>query len=103
MFVYAPQRQMLPAMAFLMSSSVGLLEQRNRPHDLAAGAVAALIAVVLDKCCLHGVQIFRLSNAFNRGDLVALVHHCEGEAAVHAAAVHMHGACATLAVVAAFL
>ena len=81
----------------------GLLQQRHSAHDLAAGAVAALVAVVLHKSGLHGMQVAGLANAFDGGDLVALVHHRKREAAVHAATVHVHRAGAALAVIAAFL
>ena len=97
---------MLPDMACLISSSDGadgLLQQGHGAHDLAAGAVAALVAVVLHKGRLHRVQIAGLTDAFDGGDLVALVHHGEGKAAVDAAAVDVDRAGAALAVVAAFL
>ena len=97
---------MLPAMACLMSSSlgpIGSLSSASRAHDLAAGAIAALVAVVLHKGRLHGVQIVRLSQAFDGRDLVALVHYGERKTAVHAPPVDVHGACAALAMVAALL
>jgi len=81
----------------------GFPEQRDRGHDLAGGAIAALVGIVLDEGRLHGMQRAGLSDAFDRGDLVALVHHGEGEAGVHPLAVDVHGACAALAVIAAFL
>ena len=49
------------------------------------------------------MQVSGLPNAFDRRDFVALVHHREREAAVHAPAVHMDGAGAALPVIAAFL
>ena len=57
---------------------MGSFSKRNRAHDLAAGAIAALVSVVLHKSCLHGVQIAGLAEAFDGGDLVALVHDGEG-------------------------
>jgi len=81
----------------------GLLEQRDRGHDLAGRAIAALVAIVRDEGRLHGMQRPGLSDAFDRGDLVALVHYGEAQAGVHPHAVDMHGAGAALAVVAAFL
>src|SRR6266851_479496 len=81
----------------------GLLEQRDRRHDLAAGAIAALIGIVRDERRLHRMQGAGLSDTFYRRDLVALVHHGEAQARVHPPAVDMHGAGAALAVVAAFL
>ncbi len=80
-----------------------LLEQCDRAHDLAAGAVAALVSVVFHKSSLHSVQIARLSKAFDGGDLVAFVHHGKRKAAVHAAAVDVNRAGAALSVIAAFL
>jgi hypothetical protein len=56
---------------------------------------------VLDERGLHGVKVVGLADAFNGGDLVALMHDGEGQAAVHAAAVDVHRACAALAVIAA--
>ena len=81
----------------------GLFQQRHGAHDLAAGAVAALVAVVLHKGRLHGVQVAGLADAFDGRDLVAFMHHREREAAVHATSVHVDRAGAALAVVAAFL
>src|SRR5882672_3387861 len=46
-------------------------EQRDRRHDLAGGAIAALIRVVLDEGRLHRMQRARLSDAFDGRDLVA--------------------------------
>src|SRR6267143_3570969 len=81
----------------------GFLEQRDRGHDLAARAIAALIGVVRDECRLHRMQRAGLSDAFDRRDLVARVHDGQAEAGVHAPAIDMHGAGAALTVVTAFL
>ena len=81
----------------------GSLEGGDGRHDLAGGAVAALIGVVLDERGLHGVQVAGLADAFNGGDLVVRVHDGEGEAGVDAAAIDVDGACSALAVVAALL
>ena len=48
-------------------------------------------------------QLSILFQAFNRDDLVALVHHGERQTGVDPATVHVHGAGATLAVIASFL
>src|SRR4030081_98940 len=70
----------------------GFLQQRDRGHDLAARAIAALIGIVRDECRLHGMQRAGLSDAFDRRDLVARVHDGQAEAGVHAPAIAMHGA-----------
>jgi hypothetical protein len=80
-----------------------LLEKGDRGHDLARGTVTALVAIVLDERCLHGMQVAGLAQAFNGGDLVALVHDGQREAGVDAAAVHVDGTGSALAVVTAFL
>src|SRR6266702_4601388 len=78
-----------------------LLEQGDGAHDLATGAVAALVAVMLNKSSLHGMQIAGLTEAFDGGDLVTLVHQSKGETAVDAPSIHMHGTRAALAMIAA--
>src|SRR3984957_2582563 len=80
-----------------------LLKKGDRRHDLARGAVPTLVAIVLDEGCLHRVQVARLAKPFNRGDLVALVHHGQRQAGIDAAAVHVDGAGSALAMVAALL
>jgi hypothetical protein len=47
------------------------------------------------------VQHFALRQSFNRGDLLAVVHHGEREAGINAPAVQQSGARATLPLVAA--
>ena len=54
-------------------------EQRYRRHDLPRGAIAALIAVVLQEGCLHGVQIVGISQALDGGDLFAVVQQRQTE------------------------
>src|SRR5215469_18323953 len=81
----------------------GLFEQRHGAHDLAACAVAALVAVVLDEGGLHGVEIVGLADALDCCDLIALVHDREREAAVHAAAIDVDSAGTALAVIATLL
>src|SRR6266850_2782300 len=102
--VVPPATKRVPGFAHIgVVRPAGLLEQCDRGHDLAGGAIAALVGIVLDEGRLHGMQRVGLSDAFDRGDLVALVHHGEREAGIHPLAVDVHGACAALAVVAAFL
>jgi len=57
---------------------------------------------VLDEGSLHGVQIARLTDTLNGGDLIALMHQGEGEAAVYAPSVYMDSTGAALTVIAAF-
>ncbi len=80
-------------------------ENGHGGHDLAGGAVAALVAVVLDEGGLHGVEVAGLADAFDGGDLVGggRVHEGEGHAGVDASAVDVDGAGSALAVVAALL
>jgi hypothetical protein len=80
-----------------------LLEDSNSGHDLARGAVAALVAIMLNEGGLHGVEMARLTNAFDGSDLVIGMHDSEGQAGVDATSVDMDGAGAALAVVAALL
>lgn len=49
-------------------------EQRRGGHDLARRAIAALKTVVLQESGLDGMQFAILSQAFDGGDLVSLMH-----------------------------
>src|SRR4029453_238876 len=60
----------------------GFVEQRDRGHDLAARAIAALIGIVRDECRLHGMERAGVSDAFDRRDLVACMHDGQAEAGV---------------------
>ena len=93
----------MACLMFVVGRADRFLQQRDRAHDLAAGAIAALVSVVLHKGRLHGVQVTGLADAFDGRDLVALVHHREREAAVHAAAIDVDRAGAALPVIAALL
>src|ERR1700677_3943058 len=80
-----------------------LFEEGGGGHDLARGAVTALIAIVFEEGCLDGMQTSRLPEPFNGGDLILFMHDSQGQTGVDAAAVHMHSAGTALAVIAAFL
>jgi hypothetical protein len=45
------------------------------------------------------VEIFRLTDAFNRCDLVALVHRSEAETGIHTPTIDVHCARTALAVI----
>ena len=83
--------------------SAGFFQQSDGRHNLAGGAIAALETVVFDEGGLHGMKPAGFAKAFDGGDLVAVVHGCESEAGVDAAAVDVNGASATLAMIAALL
>ena len=105
MLAYAPQRQMLPLMSSLTDASSAparLFEQRDRRHDLARGAIAALITVAAHERRLHRMQCIGRPQTFDRGDLAAIVQQCQAQARIHAATIYVHGAGAALAMVAAF-
>jgi len=80
-----------------------LFEQSHGGHDLAGSTVAALVAVVLDKGGLHGVEIVRVAEALDGGNGVAFVHESESQAGVDAAAIDVNRARPALAMVAALL
>ena len=84
-------------------AGLDLVEHRDRRADLPGRAIAALVAVVLDEGRLHRMQVLRRAQAFDGGDLVALVHHRQRQAGIDAAPVDDHRAGAALAVVAALL
>ena len=65
-------------------------------------AVAALIGIMGKECRLHRMQIFRLTNPFDRRDLVAFMHDREAETRIHPPAIDVHRAGTALSVVAAF-
>src|SRR5947209_6174080 len=55
------------------------IEHSYSRTDLSRRAVAALIAVVLHESGLHGMQLPWRAESFDGGDLVARVHHRQGE------------------------
>ena len=80
-----------------------LVEHGNRRADLPGRAIAALIAVMLDERGLHGVQVFRCTQPFDRLDLVALMHDRERQARIDPPPTHDDRAGAALAVIATLL
>ena len=80
-----------------------LLQDGDGGHDLAGGAVAALVTIVLDERDLHWMKVIGLADAFDRCDLVGAMHHGEGEARVNAAAVDVDRTGSALTMVAALL
>src|SRR5215472_3401803 len=48
-------------------------EQSDRGHDLARGAVSALISIVGEKGCLHRMQRVRRTKALDGCDLLAVM------------------------------
>src|SRR5262245_33595468 len=53
--------------------SARLFQQRNRRHDLPRGAIAALITVAGHERRLHRMHGIRSAEAFDRGDLIAIM------------------------------
>src|SRR6266849_2462089 len=85
-------------------AGVALLDAGDRGHDLAGGAVTALIGVVVQEGLLHRVQAaVRARDPFDSGDPLPLSLHGEREAGHHAPSIYVDGAGAALAVVAALL
>jgi len=101
MFMYAPQRQMLPLMRSRISSSVssvpsaarsavtaprpaGLVfgQHARRRADLTGSAVAALERVVLDEGGLERVQLIAVGQALDRHDRRILMRDGQREAGV---------------------
>ncbi len=80
-----------------------LLQKSDGGHDLAGGAVAALVAVVLDEGGLHGMKIVGLADAFDGCYFLAGKHYRESETRVDAAAIDVDCTGAALAVVTALL
>jgi len=87
----------------VVGRAYGLGLQRDCGHDLARGAVAALVCVVFDERDLHGMQVVWRAQAFNCRDLIDRVHDREREARVHPLTVYMHSAGTALSVIAALL
>jgi hypothetical protein len=58
---------------------------------------------MLHEGCLNWMQCIMRGQAFDGGDLVAVMHDGQGEVGIDPVAIHMHGASAALAVVASLL
>ena len=87
---------------FVVAVRVIFFQQRNRGANLAGRAIAALKSIVLDERGLHRMQFIAIGQPFDRRDLVALVHECEGETRIDPSAIHQNRARAALPVIAAF-
>ena len=83
--------------------SAWFFQQRHRRHDLARCAITALIGVVRNERGLHRMQVFRLTNAFDRRDLVALMHRGKAKTRIHAPTIDVHRAGTALAMIASLL
>ena len=83
--------------------SAGLVEQRCCRHDLAGCTVTALKAIMLEEGRLRGMQLPVSGESLDGRNRIALMHDRQGEAGKRTSPVHVHGAGATLPVVAAFL
>lgn len=70
---------------------------------MSGSTITTLKTVVFDECGLHGMQVSRLSEALDGGDLVTVVHHSQRQARIDPASIHHHGTSAALSVIAAFL
>ena len=78
-------------------------DQPGRRADLSRRAVAALERVMVDERLLQRMQRAVRRQAFDRGDLGAVLHDGQRQAGIDAPAVDQHRAGAALAVVAALL
>src|SRR5205085_1333797 len=68
----------------LVGARVPVPDHRDRGHDLAGRAEAALETVVLDERLLHRVQLLTVPReTFDRGDLLAVDRSHEGQAGHH--------------------
>src|SRR5580698_3608560 len=77
---------------------------RDRRHDLARGAIAALQGVMIQKRLLDGMQAAVLPrDAFDRGDFLVLGLFGEHQAGKYSAAINMDSAGPALAVIAPLL
>src|SRR5436305_231995 len=92
-----------PLADLVVGIRVPFAQQRDGGADLPRGAVAALETVIADEGGLHRIEAAAGGEAFDRDDRLILMHRRERDAGVDAPAVDEHGACATCALVAAFL
>src|SRR5258708_6834041 len=75
----------------------------SRVADLPGRAIAALERVMVDERLLQRMQLSVGCEAFDRGDLGAIVHDRKRQARIDAPSVNQYGAGAALALIAAFL
>src|SRR6266851_609598 len=85
----------------LLARVLVALQERARGHQHAGGAEAALQAVLLGEALLDGMELARLLQALDRGDLRAVGLHREHGARLDRVAVEDHGARAAVRGVAA--
>src|SRR4029453_9616722 len=71
--------------------------------DLARRAIAALKAIAVQKCGLHGGKLAACGEAFNRDDLLAVARRRQGQAGQNTLAVDHDRAGAAGTLIAAFL
>ena len=71
-------------------------------HDLTRRAVAALIAIMLNKRKLERMQLARWSEAFDGRNGAPLRHDSEYQAGIHAAVIEMNRASAAVTQATAF-
>src|SRR5436305_14742705 len=79
------------------------IKHGNGGADLARSAIAALEAVLFDKCRLQRMQLFAIAETFDCSDFVSVMNDCESEAAIDPTSVHEHRASTTLSMIATFL
>src|SRR5262245_12114963 len=78
-------------------------EERDGRANLAGRAVPALESIMAHESGLHGMQRALLCQTFDGGDLVAVMHHRECQAAIDALSIDDDRAGAALSLVAALL
>jgi hypothetical protein len=76
--------------------------QRSRRHHLSRRAVTALKSVMLQKRCLHRMQLPIPFESFDGGNLVSLVHDGKSQTGIYPPSVHMYRTGSALAVIATF-
>ena len=87
----------------IFAASLALGDQADRGTDLAGRAVAALESAVNDEGLLQGMQGASPRQAFDGGDLRAILHHRECQAGIDPPSADKDCAGAALAVVTALL
>src|SRR5215813_6761932 len=78
-------------------------EERDGRANLAGRAVPALESIMAHESGLHGMQRALLCQTFDGGDLVAVMHHRECQAAIDALSIDDDRAGAALSLVAALI